>query len=382
MKKIAYFSNTDFSLYNFRKELMIEMKNRGFEVFAVASITDKESAKNIEKAGIKFINIPLKRGLDFLGGDFIYFLKIFFLCKKEKFFICHNFTIKPCIFATLAQRLAGIKNIYCTITGLGYVFGQKGILNKLATFLYKFSLKFVNKVFFQNPDDRDLFLQLNIIKQEKTKVIKGSGVNAQFFSFKNIDKEKLDNLKKEINYSDNKIIITLIARLLWQKGVGEFVKSAEILKPKYPNLEFLLVGPIDKENPSGIPAKKIKEWENKNLLRYLGERKEIKEILALSDIVVLPSYYKEGVPKILLEAGAMEKPLITTNVPGCKEVVKNNENGFLIEPKNSQQLAEKIEILINNKNLREKFGKKSREIVEKEFNVEKIVREIIESYNI
>jgi len=132
---------------------------------------------------------------------------------------------------------------------------------------------------------------------------------------------------------------------------------------------------------SGISEDTIKKWQYKKLIRYLGERKHIREILALSDIVVLPSY-REGISKVLLEAGAMEKPLIATNVPGCKEMVKNNENGFLVEPKNSQQLVEKIETLIKDKKLREKFGKRSREIVKKNFNVEKVVRETIELYNL
>jgi glycosyltransferase involved in cell wall biosynthesis len=382
MRKIAYFSNTDFSLYNFRKELMVEMKKRGFEVFAVGSVTNKEIVEKIEKEGIKFINIPLKRGLDFLGGDLVYFLRVFFLCRKEKFFLCHNFTIKPCIFATLAQSMAGVKNIYCTITGLGYAFEKEGLLKNLVVHLYKFSLRRAERVIFENPDDKEFFIDLHIIKKEKTELIKGSGVNLEEFSLKNIDEKKLEKLIKEINYEKNKIIIILVARMLWSKGVGEFVKAAEELKQKYSNLEFLLIGPIDKENPSGISEEKIKEWQNKKWVKYLGERKDIKEILAFSDVVVLPSYYKEGIPRVLLEAGAMERPLITTNVPGCREVVKDNENGFLIQPKNSQQLAEKIEVLVRNKKLREEFGKKSRKIVEKEFNVERVVRETIELYNL
>jgi len=383
MKKIAYFSNTDFSLYNFRKELMVEMKKRSFAVFAVAPVTNREIVEKIEKEGIKFVKIPLKRGLNLWGRDLFYFLRVFFLCKKEKFFLCHNFTIKPCIFATLAQKLAGVKNIYCTITGLGSAFEKRSLLRNMAIFLYKFSLKFSNRVFFQNPDDKLLFLKLKIIKGEKAKVILGSGVDLKEFSPSNINQEKFINLKKELGIKDRerKIVVSLISRMLWNKGIGEFVEAVKVLKKKYPYLECLLVGPIDRENPSKIKEATIKKWEKEKIIKYLGERKEIKEIIAISDIIVFPSY-REGVPRILLEAGAMEKPLIATYVPGCKEVVKNNENGFLVEPKNSQQLAEKIEILIKNKNLREKFGKRSREIVEKKFNVEKVVRETIELYNL
>jgi len=379
MKKIAYFSNTDFSLYNFRKELMLEMKKNGFEIFAIASQTNKEISDKIKKEGINFLNIPLKRGLDFWGRDLFYFFRVFFLSKKEKFFLCHNFTIKSCIFATLAQKLAGIKNIYCTITGLGYTFERKNILNHLVIFLYKISLKFANRVFFLNPEDRNFFLELNIIKEEKAKLILSEGVDTEYFKKENIEKNEIEKLKKLFNAQE--IVITLISRILWAKGIKEFKEAAEILKKKYSNLDFLLVGPIDKENPSGIPREIIEKWDKKGIIKYLEERRDIREILFFSDIIVLPSYY-EGVPKILLEAGSMEKPLIATNIPGCKEVVKNNENGFLIKPKNSKELVEKIEILIKNKDLRKKFGNKSREIIEKEFDVKKIIKKIIEVYNI
>lgn len=369
---------------------MAEMKKRNFAVFAAGSVTSKEIAKKMEKQGIRFVNIPLKRGPDFLGGDLIYFLRVFFLCRREKFYLCHNFTIKPCIYAVLAQRLAGIKNIYCTVTGLGSAFSCAGScriknylsLKSIAVRLYKFSLKHAKIIIFQNPEDRKTFINLNIVREEKSALVKSSGVDTKEFSLQNIRREAQEKISKEINYNKDKIVISLISRMLWQKGVGEFVKAAEELRWKPLNLEFLLVGPVDRENPSGIAEKKIKEWEGKGFVKYLKNRDEIREILALSNIVVLPSYYKEGIPKILLEAGAMERPLIAADVPGCREAVRNNENGFLVNPRDSKDLAEKMEILIKNKDLREKFGKRSREIVEKDFNVEKVVRETIERYNL
>jgi len=383
MKKVAYFSNTDFSLYNFRKELMVEMKKRGFAVFAVAPVTNREIVEKIEKEGIKFVKIPLKRGLNLWGRDLFYFLRVFFLCKKEKFFLCHNFTIKPCIFATLAQKLAGVKNIYCTITGLGSAFEKRGLLRNMAIFLYKFSLKFSNRVFFQNPDDKLLFLKLKIIKGEKAKVILGSGVDLKEFSPSNINQEKFINLKKELGIKDGerKIVVSLISRMLWNKGIGEFVEAVKVLKKKYPYLECLLVGPIDRENPSKIKEATIKKWEKEKIIKYLGERKEIKEIIAISDIIVFPSY-REGVPRILLEAGAMEKPIVTSNVPGCREVVQDQKNGFLIKPKEVGELIKKIEILVKNKKLRKKFGENSRRLIKEKFDVEKIVKETIQMYNL
>ena len=382
---------------------MVEMKNNNFQVFAFGSETEKEIPKKIKEQGVEFINIPLRRGLDFFGRDKIYFLRVFFLCRKYKFDICHNFTIKPCTFATLAQHFAGVKNVYCTITGLGYSFEKKGFLNKIVVFLYKKSLKYAEKVFFQNPDDRNLFVELKIVKPEKAVLIKSSGVDLKEFSSDGIlrqgprlssstssslprgsaerpqdDKEMVgDDKGKE----DKRIVVTLVARMLWSKGIKEFVEAAEGLKQKYDNVKFLLVGPIDKENPSGIPKKKIEEWQEQKTIKYLGEQKDIKGILFATDIFVLPSY-GEGVPKVLLEAGAMGKPLITTDVAGCREVVENNVNGFLVKEKDSQDLAEKLEILIKDKDLREKMGRASREKMEREFDVREVVRSYIREYEI
>ncbi len=382
MKKAAYFSNTDFSLYNFRLALMSSLKKKGYHVFACATTTDRDYKKKLEE-NFSFKNIPLKRNVDFLGRDIIYLFRVFLFCKKEKPSLCHNFTIKPCIFASLGQRLAGQKNIYCTITGLGSAFDKSGFLKKLITFLYRMSFKEVKKVTFQNPEDRDLFLDLNIIKKEKTEVIKGSGVDTSFFAKENICEETLKELKKEINYNSDKIYITLIARMLYSKGVADFAKAGEKLKEKNLSIELLLVGPIDEENPSRIKEEEIKKWESLGVLKYLGQKGSVKEILYLSDIFTLPSFYKEGIPKALLEAGSMSLPLVTTDVPGCREVVDDGVNGFLVKSKNSKDLSEKIELLVNlNKEERDKMGEKSREKIINNFSEEKIIREILNVYDL
>lgn len=380
MKKIAYFSNTDFSLYNFRRGLMKEMKVRDYKVYVCGKATDEKYIEKINKEFI-FKEFNLKRGIDWFGGDLVYFCKVFSFCKKEKPDICHNFNIKPCIFASLAQKLAGVKKIYCTVTGLGYAFKKKNILNKLAIFLYGISFKFVDKVIFQNLEDQQIFIDLKILKDNKAILIKSSGVNIKEFSLKNINQKIKESIKKDVGVAKGKIIIALISRMLWDKGIGEFIESAEKLKNKYNGLDFLLVGPVDRENPSGIPEGKIKDWENKGFIKYLKERDDIRELLSLVDIFVLPSY-REGVSRVLLEAGAMELPIITTNVPGCREVVDDNINGFLVEPRNSVNLAEKIEILIKNKDLRKKFGEASRKKIEEEFNEEKVISETLKAYDI
>ncbi len=294
-----------------------------------------------------------------------YFYK---LAKKEKPDICHNFTIKPCIYGTIGQGLAGVENIYCTITGLGSSFEKETLTKRFVVFLYKISLKRVRRVVFQNPDDRDLFLNLKIIPSEKALLIKSSGVDTEYF-------------KNEKEKSSNTVTITLIARMLYQKGVKEFVESAKILKEKYNNLEFLLVGPVDNQSPSAIKKETIDTWHKEGLVNYLGEREDVKEILSITDIFTLPSLHREGVPKSLLEAGSMSLPLITTNTPGCREVVEDNVNGFFIKQRDSKDLAEKLEILIKDKDLREGFGKASREKIIKEFNEKLVIDKYLELIN-
>ncbi len=369
MKKIAYFSNTDFSLCNFRLGLMREMKKRDFQVFACAGKTKEEYVEKLRRE-FTFKDFPLRRSIDLLGRDLVYLFRGFRFCKKEKPGVCHNFTVKPCIYGTLAQKWAGVKNIYCTVTGSGYSFGEKGTLNKLVVWLYRISLKHATRVIFQNPDDREMFVNLEIVKVEKTAVIKGSGVDTNHFSPTSIagSDPAMDPAMK----------VVFVGRMLYAKGVKEFVEVAKILKKKHNNLEFLLVGPLDNENPSAVPEKEIKNWEEEGLVKYLGERKDIKEILSSSSIFVFPSFYGEGVPKALLEAGAMSLPLVTTDTPGCREVVEDNVNGFLVEPQNSKDLAEKIEILINDKDLRKRFGKASREKIVKEFDEKIIVKKYLE----
>jgi len=351
MKKAAYFSNTDFSLYNFRFALMEKMKEKGFAVYACAPAGKHK--KSLEKRFF-FYNIPLKRGVDLLGGDLLYLYRVYSFCKKEKPFLCHNFTVKPCIYATMGQSLAGVENIYCTITGVGYGFENR-FLKKIVVFLYRRTLKRAKKVIFQNPDDRELFLRHRIVEKERTEVIKSSGVDTDYFYPQ----------KKE----GEEFTVSMIARLLKQKGVYEFMEASEEF-----DVRFLLAGPIDRENPSGIEEREIKSVE------YIGEVDDSREVLSKTDIFVLPSRDREGVPKVLLEAGAMGLPLVTTDTPGCREVVDHGVNGFLAKPQDAKDLSEKIRMVMDSDT--ESMGKRSREKIEREFKDELVVNKTLKCYNL
>jgi glycosyltransferase involved in cell wall biosynthesis len=364
MRTILITSNTSWSIQNFRLGLIKELQ-KNFDVSFAAPFDDYTEKL---KEDFKYHEVKINRK----GKNPFQDLKLIFafynLAKKEKPDICHNFTIKPCIYGTLAQGFAGVKNIYCTITGLGATFEKRNMTNKIVILLYRFSLKGASKVIFQNPDDKKLFINLKIIEEKQATVIKSSGVDTAYF-------------KREEKEGGSKIIISLISRMLYQKGIKEFIEASKILKEKHNNLEFLLIGPIDTENPSAIPRKKIKEWEDEGLIRYVPGVEDVKPLLLQTDIFTLPSFYREGVPKVLLEAGAMSLPLITTNTPGCKEVVDENKNGFFVKERDFKDLAEKMEILINNKDLREKFGKASREKIIKEFDEKIVINKYLEIIN-
>jgi glycosyltransferase involved in cell wall biosynthesis len=378
MKKAFYFSNTDFYLFHFRLGLMREMQKRGFKVYACGDVTESCFPEQIEKNGIDFIRLPLRRDIDLKGGDIRYLWRVYNLCRKEKPFLCHNFTIKPNIFAVIAQRCAGVKNIYVAVTGLGYVFvKEKSLLRRFVICMYKASFRFCRRVFFQNPDDMKLLLEAGCLKKEKAVLIKSSGVNTEIFSSENIDKSKAESIRQEIGLKKTDKMVLMGCRLLWDKGVGEFVEAAKRLKEK---AVFVLAGPLD-DNPSVVSENEIKRWEQEGIIKYLGNRRDIREVIDLSDIVVLPSY-REGVPKVLLEAGAMSKPVITTDVSGCREAVDDGVNGILVEPKNVEELAGAVSTLLKRDDLRRQYGEAGKKKVVREFEEKDVVKSTVEQYGI
>ena len=358
-KKIALSANTSWNIYNFRYSLIKELINKRYDVLIVTPY-DKYTEK-LRKLGCKTINIYINskstNPIDDLKTLFQY-LKIY---KKEKPDIVLNFTIKPVIYGSLACSILGIKTIN-TITGLGTGFLKKNLTTKIIKFLYKISQRKVNQIFFQNKDDLEFFIKENLVDKRKADIIPGSGINTD--EFKPIKVEKKADIFRFL----------LIARMLWDKGIGEYVEASKLIKRKYKNVEFLLLGAIGVNNPTAIPEEKIKEWEKEGIVKYLGTTDNIKIEIAKADCIVLPSY-REGTSRVLLESASMEKPIITTDVPGCNNIVKNNWNGFLCKAKDAKDLADKMEKMINlSEEERIKMGKRGREKILKEFD-EKIVIE-------
>lgn len=272
------------------------------------------------------------------------------------------YTIKPVIYGLLAARFNHVPRRYALITGLGYAFtgqasGKRALVQWFARKLYRQALKSASLVFFQNPDDQQVFKALGLLSQDNPSlVVNGSGIDLDAFPV--------------VPLATNKPVFLLIARLLGDKGVREYVQAAKRLGALHPESRFLLVGGLD-TNPDGISQTELDEWVNGNLIEYLGHLNDVKPAIAQSSVYVLPSY-REGTPRSVLEAMAMGRPIITTDAPGCRETVIDGENGFLVPVKSVDALVTAMQRFIDQPDLIEPMGKRSRQIAEDKYDVHKV----------
>lgn len=366
--KIGFVDNSLWGQLNFRGDIIRKIKENGHEV-VIISPNDLKYEMLID---LQYYDLKIDRKSKNILKDIVFLYKLNKIYKKEKFDIVFHYTIKPNIYGSIAAKINKQKSINI-IPGLGYSFGKNNFLEKVIKRLYKFSLRYSKEVWFLNTEDKEYFLKNNLLNDRvKIKVLPGEGIN--------LEKFKPVKLKKE---NTGEFIFLMVTRLLWEKGFEEYVKAAEILLKKYKNIKFNVLGIIDKGNPKAVPEEEVNYYHSKNIINYLGETNKVEEIIDMCDCLVLPSFYREGIPRTLMEGAAMEKPLITTNNIGCKEVVENNRNGYICEIKNAHDLAEKMEkmILLSEKE-RQNFGKYSRKKMEKEFSNEIILKEYMNTISL
>lgn len=368
-RKIIIASNTSWYLYNFRLPLLKELTYHGHHVFALAPYDTY--VKHLEEHGIRHIDIQITRSGINPFENIALVLKFLIIYKRHKPDIVQHFTVKPVIYGTIAARLLRIRHIYNMVPGLGYVFTgtsfKKFWVQKIVRHLYRRTMKFSQHVFFQNQDDRKYFLDHKMADKQKTSVIPGTGVDTAKFSPRKHERKKV-------------VTFILAARMLWDKGIKEYVDAAHILRKKYNNVDFWLLGPVDMQNPKGISSEQLEKWSREGTVQYLGMTDIIKSYYEKADVIVLPSYYREGLPLSLLEGAAMGMPIITADSTGCREVVEDGINGYLVPIKNSIKLASAMEKFIVNPDLISRMGKASRRMAIQRFDSKKIVKEILKYY--
>lgn len=353
------------SLVIFRGDFIRSLIKSGHRVTAMAAPASPEIKSQIEALGSEFCSFPVQRN----GLNAIEDLKTFFsLYKKIRKInpdVIVAYTIKPVIWGGFAACLAGNAQFYGLITGLGFAFEGRGLkrtmLKTIVSSLYRVALSKARRVIFQNRDNLDTFVRLKIVPAKKCAIVNGSGVNVQHF--------------ERAPLSSGCPNFILIARLLREKGVREYVQAAKKVKERYPDAVFNLLGPED-PSPDGIPLAEVQKWHTQRIIRYLGETSDVRQYLADCHVYVLPSYH-EGMPRTVLEAMSTERPILTTDAPGSRETVVQAENGFLVPVRDADALAERMIWFIEHRDQWERMGQRSREMAEERFDVKIINQEMM-----
>ena len=320
---IAIISNTAWYLFNFRLNLLRAILNDGHSLIIIVP-TDSYS-KKLNDVGFTVENI-------FMSGDSVNpikeihsILNIYSVLNKRKYDLVLSFTPKANIYSAITSIFLKIPFIP-GVSGLGRVFIKKNIITYIVLILYKLTFKKSLKVFFENLDDKKLFISYKIISEERSIHVPGTGVDLNYFKSSQIF--HFDNLIDYKNKNNQSTSFLLMARILWDKGIGEYVSAARIIRKSFPNVKFKILGFLDVSNPSAIPREIFNKWIEEDIIDFLGQTDDVRPYISASDCVVLPSY-REGLPRTLLEAASMARPIITTNVPGCKYTLINGLTGFL-----------------------------------------------------
>ncbi len=316
---------------------------------------------NFIQHGFKFFYYPLYRGFNPLP-DISTILSLWRLIRRYRPQIVHTFGTKPGVWGRLAARLAGVPIVMGTLPGLGTLYVNNSFSTRLIRFVYRYlqgvACHVSDLTTFQHQDDAQQFITERIVPEKKAIIIPGSGIRTDLFNSQNISQAERKRVRIELNIPANAVLVTMISRLLRSKGVLEFASAARVVKQHAPEVKFLLVGPHDTDNINHLTSDEVSQLVHDVI--WAGTRSDIPAILAASDIFAFPSFYREGIPRALIEAASMELPIITTDTPGCREVVKHEVNGFLVPRHDISPLTRAILRLAKNPEIRSQFGQRSR----------------------
>ena len=359
------------SLVNFRGDLIVDLVSRGYRVTAMAPDATVDQKRRVEELGADFVSYSVARNSLSIFDDLSTYWQLRrLLCRlKPNLVLCY--TIKPVIWGGLAGWSYPAARYFAMISGLGFAFQghsfRRLLLRKLVCGLYKLALKRAVKVFFQNTESKELFVDLGLIRESQAVLIPGSGVNLTRFAAKPVPEVPLTFL--------------MLSRLIGEKGVRLYAAAASALKQEHPELQFLLAGPFD-PSPDGITREEVASWQSEGSIEYLGVLSDVRDTIARCSVYVLPSSYLEGVPRSILEALAIGRPILTTNTPGCRTTVTEGKNGFLIEPGSKSQLIDRMRWFVEHRPQINEMANESRRIAETAFSVQHVNQLIVEQFEI
>lgn len=367
-KKLMFVVNVDWFFMSHRLPIALEAMSQGYEVHIATGITDQK--ESMEGFGLIVHPLMIDRSSTNPFGMLRTLFQIVTLFRKVRPDLVHLVTIKPVLLGGIAARLAGISAVVAAISGLGYVFLDRGGISKIrrgiVSVLYSLALGHRNlKVIFQNPDDRDVLLRFTLLRTDQVELIRGSGVDLE--------------LIKATPLPDGTPVVMLAARLIADKGVHEFIGAARLLRQTGSVARFCLVGTIDPSNPSSLTDAELEAYEADGIIERWGHRADMANVLSEAHIVVLPSY-REGLPKVLLEAAAAGRAVITTDVPGCRDAIEPSVTGMLVPDHDVESLACTILELLDNPQRSAAMGCSGRALAEREFDIKKVVQKHLQIY--
>ena len=369
---LLFVVNVDWFFVSHRLPVALAAKRAGYSVHIATTFTDPDLRSLLVSKGLFVHDIYIDRsGLSIISFLRLFF-RIFYLCRLVKPALVHLVTIQPVLIGGLASRIAGVPRIVFAISGLGHVFTVSSIFSKIrllcVKFLYRISLSFQNKaVIFQNSSDFKNLSEICFLSSLQSYILPGSGVDLRLFSFQPLP--------------PGIPVVMMASRLLTSKGVYDFVSAASILRKRHVTARFVLVGVPDSSNPAAVPMSDLKSWHDSGLIEVLGFRSDLNYLLSLTHIFCLPSYYPEGLPKVLCEAAACGRAIVTTNEPGCRDAIVENSTGVLVPSRDPLSLANALEHLLSDPSLIRQYGVNARKYAESNYCVDVIASKHLEIYD-
>ena len=371
--KFVFYANTDWYLYNFRLSTALQLKEEGHEVVMLSP--PGEFGDRFAGHGMRWVRLSMDRASLNPVREAGVLRDLTRVLREERPDLLHNFTVKCAIYGAIAARAAGVPAVVNAVAGMGYVFASDRMLARTLRPMVKLLMRGTlggkqSRLILQNPDDADAFVRARLVPEHHIRVIRSSGVNLERF------------LPVVPVAEPRPLRVLLAARLLWEKGIGEYIEAARMLRAQGRNIDFVIAGSPDPGNPRSVSREQVESWVGEGLVDWRGHVEDMPVLMRSMDVIALPSYYREGVPKSLIEAAACGLAVITTNLPGCREVVsEHGVDGLHVEPRCARSLAERIAQLDDDRPLVRRLGESARRKAMEHFDEQMVIRRTIEVYD-